>query len=328
MAPPRPRPVPALDLRLSRSALAGMAVWLGLLFVPPAVEAGPAEEAAHLVILAPLALVPLFVQASVPAGFGEAPRLLRVASWLLLPGALAAAASLVVPTGPLAGALAALWAVPTGLVALWALGGAVRPLRDGTLSLPEAAVAVGWATLPGGAVWLALARGAGETAYGGLIELLTAAHFHYAGALAAVWAGLLGRVVAPGLRRLWGALAVGLVVGFWGVAVGIALGRGPVGGSAVETVGVVALAASAVGLGALALWEARRVDDRTSGLMIAVSGGALALAMGLALWFHLGGRFASGPDVAWMVERHGALVAYGFGLWGALGWRRVRPRPL
>jgi len=319
--------VPALDLRLSRIALIGMVTWLALLFVRLAVEAGPAQDAAHLVVLAPLVLVPLFLQASVPAGFGAAPRLLDRASWLLVPGALSAAASLLVPVSSLAGALAGVWVVAAAALAVGMVAEAVRQWRGGTRSLPEIVLTAGWVTLPGGAIWLVLARSGAETGYAGVIELLTAAHFHYAGALAAVWAGLLGRIVAPPLQRVWAACAVGLVVGFWGVAVGIALSRTPAGGSAVETAGVVLLAASAVGLGGLALWEARRVDDRFAGILIAVSGGALALAMGLALWFHLGGRVGTGPDVAWMVQRHGTLVAYGFALWGALGWRRVRPRP-
>ena len=66
---------------------------------------------------------------------------------------------------------------------------------------------------------------------------------------------------------------------------------------------------------------------KTGGLMVAVSGGALALAMGLALWFHLGPRLGGGPGVGWMVEHHGWLNAVGFALWGALGWRRLKPRP-
>ena len=318
------RPMPAVSLRLARTAFAGMAAWLALLFVRLAVAPGPSEEVAHLVLLAPLVLVPLFLDASVPASFGPAPLSLRVASWLLGPGALAAAASLVAPVGVWAGLLAGLWLVAAASVAVWALAGAVGPLRNGTLGSADAVLAVGWAMLPGGAVWLVLARAGVETGYGELVGLLTAAHFHYAGAFAAVWAGLLGRAVGPG--RLHAALSAALVVGFWGVALGIAWGRGPVGGSGVETAGVVLLASAAAGLGAWGVVQAGRFESRLSGLMVAVSGGALVLAMGLALWFHVGGTLGlAAPDVGWMAARHGALNAYGFGLWGALGWRRLRP---
>ena len=317
--------MPAVSLRLARSALVGMVVWMGLLFVGLAVAPGPAEEVAHLVALAPLVLVPLFLDASVPASFRPAPASLRAASWLVGPGALGAAASLVVPAGALAGALAGLWLVAAAAVAWWALAEAVGQWRTGALGSAEAVLAVGWAMVPGGAVWLVLARAGVETGYGELVGLLTATHFHYAGAFAAVWAGLLGRRVGP--SRLHAALSAALVVGFWGVALGIAWGRAPVGGSGLETVGVVALTLAAVAFGTWGVVEAGRVESRLSGLMVAVSGGALVLAMGLALWFHVGARLGgAAPDVGWMAARHGALNAYGFGLWGALGWRRLRPK--
>lgn len=327
-AAPRRPPVPALSHRLARIALAGMIGWIALLFLPLATEPGPAEDAGHLVLLAPLVLVPLYLTGSVPATFGPAPRALSVASWMVLPGALGAAASLLLPIGPLAGAAAVPWALAAGAVAVWALLDGLRQWRDGTLDAAEAALALGWAALPGGAVWLFLARSGIETGYGTLVELLTAAHFHYAGALVPVWAGLLGRTLGPALLPVHRALTVGLIGGFWGVAVGIALSRGPVGGSLVETVSVIVLAASVIGLGVLGLIRAGRIESRATGLMIAVSGGSLVLALGLALWFHLGWRLGlDAPGFGWMVERHGWLVAFGFALWGGLGWRRLRPRP-
>ncbi len=305
-----------------------MLAWVALLFVPLATAPGPSEEVAHLVLLAPLALVPLFLTASVPASFGPAPRLLTAASWLLAPGALGAAAATVVPVGPLAGGLAVLWLVPTAVLAAWALAEAVGHWRSGTLDAAEVALGLGWATLPGGAVWLVLARSGVDTGYSSLVALLTAAHVHYAGAFALVWAGLLGRTLPAGWRRLHGALVAGLVAGFWAVALGIAWGRGPGGGAAVESVGVALLAGSAAGVGALGLVRAGAFEDRTAGLMVAASGGALVLAMGLAAWFQFGTRLGlDPPDVAWMAARHGWLNAFGFGLWGALGWRRLRPRP-
>ena len=316
--------MPALDLRLARVAFAGMIAWVALLFVPLAAAPGPSQEAAHLVLLAPLVLAPLFLAASVPSGFGRAPRLLTAASWAMLPASVSAAAGLVVPAGPVAGALVVPWGLVTGLLALWALGGAWRRRRAGGLSVSEAVLAVGWATLPAGAAWLFLTRSGIETGYGELAATLATAHVHYAGAFTAVWAGLLGRLVAPGLVRVHAGLAVALVVGFWGVVGGIALG--PAGGPGVVAAGGLVLTVGAAGLGLLGLWEARRIDDRAAGLMVAASGGSLVLAMALAAGFHVGGR-GGGPDVASMVGRHGWLVAFGFGLWGALGWRRVRPRP-
>ena len=318
--------MPAVSLRLSRVAFAGMVVWCGLLFVRLAVAPGAAQEAAHLVLLAPLVLVPLYLDASAPGAFGPAPWTLRAASWLVGPAALAAAAAAVVPTGPLAGALAGAWVVAAGSVAVWALDGARRQWRAGELDPAEVVLAAGWATLPGGAVWWALARAGVETGYGEFVGVLTAAHFHYAGAFAAVWAGLLGRAFGAG--PAFASLAAALVAGFWGVALGIAWARGPTGGSGLETVGVIVLAVAAGALGVWGAVRAGRVESRATGLMLAVSGGSLVLAMGLALWYHVGARLGlDSPDMAWMVARHGWLNAFGFGLWGALGWRRLKPRP-
>ena len=315
--------MPALSQRLSRLAFVGLLAWGALLFVELRVEVGVAQDVAHLVLLAPLALVPLYLDASLPASFGAAPRVLTAVSWALGPAAWLAGASFLVPIGLGAGALVVPWVAVTGALALWALEGAWSRWRTRRLDASEALVAVGWATLPGGAVWLLFARAGVDTGYGGLVTLLTAAHFHYAGAFVAVWAGLLGRLARP---RGMAALAGALVVGFWGVAVGIALSRGPAGGAVVETVAVVVLALAAGGTGAWGIARAGRIEDRFAGFMVALSGGSLALSMGLALWFHLGaGR--GGPDVTWMVERHGWLNAFGFGLWGALGWRRLKPRP-
>ena len=325
-------PVLVVSRRLSRSAFAGLVAWSALLFVP--LEGGAALElGAHLVLLAPLVLVPLYLDAAVPFTFEARPDpVLSAASWLVLPGALAAAASFVVPVGAVAGALVALWGLATAAVAAWALRGAWARYRARTLDAPEAVLAVGLASLPGGAVWLFFARtGIDPGPYGPLVVLLTAAHFHYAAFAAAVWSGLLGRALAghgEGLRRAHAASAVGLVVGFWLVAFGIAASRGPAGGAALETVGVVVLVVSAVATSVLGLVVGPTLGDRAGGLMVAVSGGALALAMGLALWFNVGPRLGVGsPDITWMLPNHGWVGAVGFGLWGALGWRRLRPRP-
>lgn len=306
---------------------------MGLLFAPLQAGDGLTELAAHLLLLAPLVLVPLFLDAVVPVSFNSrAPRLLAAASWMLLPCAVAAAASFLIPVGPTSGALTVPWLVATGALALWALQSAWAHLRAGRLRPSEAVLHVGLAVLPGGAVWLLFARaGVDPGPYSDLIVLLTATHFHYGAFAAPVWSGLLGRVLTdrpPRLQRLNATLGVGLVVGFWLVAAGIATSRGPAGPSLVETIGVGILTLSAIGTGLLGLVVASSFGDRWAGVMIAISGGSLALAMGLALWFNLGPRLQVGsPDVAWMVPRHGWLLAVGFGLWGALGWRRLRPRP-
>ena len=304
--------MPALSRRLSQSALAGLAVWAGLLFVPLSGRAG-ADLGAHLALLGPLVLVPLYLDAALPTSFApRADPLLGAASWLILPGALAAAASFVVQSGTLAAALLAPWGVAAVLVAGWGLRVAGRRLRAGTLDAPEAALAVGLVALGGGAVALATA------APDGPLTLALAGHAAFA---VAVWGALLGRTLAGrggGLRQTHAAAVVGLAVGLGLFSAGAVAGPG----SAVGAAGTAVACASAVALGGLGLAVGPALDDRAGGLMVAASGGALAITGALALWTALGpGAGYAGPS------RYGWLFAVGFGLWGALGWRRFRPRP-
>ena len=325
-APPVPDPL--VSRRLTRAAFAGLAVWMGLLFVPLAVGPGPIALGAHLLLVAPLVLVPLFLDAAAAA---EPSRWVRAASYGVLPASLVFASSFLVPAGTVAALLVAPWAVVTLLVALDALARLAALWRERRWDAAEVVLASGFGLLPGGAVWAILYRaGIDPGPYGELVVLLTAIHFHYAAFVAPVWAGLLGRFLAqarPGWSGIYGTLGTGLVVGTPLVAFGIAASRGPAGGAAIETLGVVLLTFSAIGLGALGLAVVGRIEDRWGGVMVAVSAGSLVAAMALALWFNVGGRFGlAAPDIAWMLPRHGWLNAVGFGLWGALGWRRLRPR--
>ena len=321
--------------RFARTAFAGMVLWCALLFVPLASGDGVYDLVSRLVLLAVLVVVPLLLETACDL-WGNDARPMRWASRAALPAALLAAAAFLAPTGPWAGALTLGWAAFSALVAwegvrrlvgLWREGGARGLWRRAE----ETAIALGLAALPGGAAWLSLSRaGLDPGPYGDLIVLLTAIHFHYAAVVVPVWAGYLGR----SLRRWWpgalGAFRVATAAALLGtplVALGIALSRTPAGGTAPEALGVAFLCGGAVGLGALALGLAPRLEDRWGGLMVGVSGGALALAMGLAVWFHFGDALGTGaPDVAWMVPRHGWLNGIGFALWGALAWRRLRPR--
>ncbi|MEM0962092.1 MAG: YndJ family transporter [Bacteroidota bacterium] len=314
--------MPVLDRLVSRLTLGGMVVWLVLLAVPLAAAPGAEEEAMHLVLLAPTVLVPLFVLAAVPASFGPAPAVLRVAVWLLGPGALGTVASAVVPAGALAGALAALWLLPTGLLAFKAVADAGRRWRETTLDAAEVLVTAGWVALPVGAAGVVLARSGAQTGLDPFAMLLMTGHILGTGAILPLWSGLLGRSVGASGWRRW--VASLLLTGLWGLTAGVVLSGGLAPSASVVAPGILlALAASGVGIAGV-VW-AGRVEERATGLMLAVSGGTLVLAMVLAAWFTVGlGR--SAEDVAWMVERYGWLTAF-FALWGGLGWRRLRPRP-
>lgn len=325
-AAPVPDPLLVVRRRLGWSALIGLLVWAGLWGVP--LGGGPEALVLRLVLLAPLALFPLFLDAAATPADAADPAL-RLASWLVLPGALAAAASLLRPVGTVAGALVAAWGLATLAVAAWGVRRTWRLWQGGRLDAPEAVLGAGLVALPGGAVWLALARaGIDPGGYGALVVALTSAHFHYAASVAPLWAGLLGRRLvreAPALRGPFTVCAGGLVVGTPLVAAGITLAGVPGGGTLVETAGVVLLTLGAMGLGLMGLAVASRLPDRVGALMVGVSAASLVVAMGLALLFNVGPRLGVGvADVGWMLPRHGWLNAVGFGLWGAMGWRRLR----
>lgn len=301
---------------------------MGLLFIRLTVTPGPMELAAHLLLLAPLVLVPLFVDAAL----SKTPsRWVAWASYGLAPAALAFASSFLVPPGRLAASLVVPWGIVTAFLALDGIGRLGRLWRERQWDASEGVLAAGFVMLPGGAMWALLSRAEIDPGpYGELVVLLTAVHFHYAAFVAPVWAGLLGRVIAwerPAWRAVFAPLGLGMVAGTPLVALGIAVSRGPAGEAVIETVGVVLLTVCAMGLGGLGLAMAPRMEDRWAGVMLAVSASALVGAMGLALWFNVGARLGlASPDVGWMLPRHGWLNAVGFGLWGGLGWRRLRPR--
>ncbi len=315
--------------RFARAAFAGALVWCVLLWVPLAPGAGVFDLVSRLVLLAVLVVVPMLLESACDL-WGNDSLAMRLASRGVLAASLLAAAAFLAPTGPRAGVLTLAWGVVSLVVAAEGARRLLAMWRAGLWRAEEVVLSLGLAALPGGAAWLTMTRwGIDPGPYGPLIVLLTAIHFHYAAVIVPLWAGFLGREI----RQRWGGahlaytvLAGAAIAGTPLVALGIALSRTPAGGTLAETLGVLLLTVGAIGLGVLALGIAPRMDDRWGGVFVGVSGGSLLLAMLLALWFHLGDALGIGaPDVAWMVPRHGWLNGVGFALWGALGWRRLRP---
>lgn len=317
-------PSALLDIqRLQRSAFGGGLVWL-VLFLVPLSAAGPEAEVARLLLLAVLVTVPLFLALlATPSPDGTLARPYRAAARLQPFAAILAAGAFAGPAGWTAAALTVPWGVFTGLVALEG----VRRLRDGrqakTLDTAEVVTTVGMVYLPGGAVWLFMARLGFDPGYGSLIVLLTAVHFHYTAFLAPQWAGRLGRAIAerrPGAMGLYRVLGPGLLLGTPLVALGFA--RIP----ALETFGVLVLTSSAFGLGLLGLGVAARTEERSTQVMLGVSAGSLCLAMVWAFLYRLGPSFGGlSPTIEAMIPLHGWVNGIGFALWGALAWRRLFP---
>lgn len=301
--------VPVTDL----SALLGAGVWT------VAVLAGALGTVPRALALAPLVLVPLGVGMAGRAPFpGQAGRCLRAAVWCQPVGALLFTASLALDVaGVTAAALAGPWLLVTGLLGLAAL---FRTLDRGGLALPETAIDAGLTYVSVAAVALLLYHLDITLYFGSTIILLTAVHFHYAGFVLPIVTGLTGRSGSSG-SRLWRSLAAVILAGPAIIAVGISFSP------LVEVLAVGGFTVAVALFGWHVLFRVAPARPREQGLILGAS--AVALPVSMALAFGYGVATFSGVDlgldIATMVALHGSLNAFGFALFGLVGWRLSVP---
>jgi len=290
------------------SAVLGTAVWLAL------TATGELDAIERALALAPLVLVPLALRTAVIGAFQmPANRFTTTAIWLQPVGALLFAVSLVVPSPALlAAALATPWLVVTVLLGLAALA---RTLRSG-LTLPETAIDAGFAYVSVGAIALLLAHLDLTFWFDRVIIRLTAVHFHYAGFVLPVAAGLTGRHLGDhsrGFRTAVGVILVGPAL----IAVGIAFSP------LVEVVAVSVFTVAVAAFGVVVLSRVIPTCPQLQGLLLGIAAVALPISMALALGYGVStftGR-SLGLTISTMVALHGSLNAFGFGLCATLGWR-------
>ncbi len=251
-------------------------------------------------VLTPLALI-----------VADVPRWLRRAAWPA--GALAGLGLLLVDEP---GAVAVLTVGPYAIVAI--LVGAVGARRLLARHRPASRVtlSIGLVFIPAGTAWLVAARAGHELlGYAPFWVLLTAAHFHVAGAYLLI---VLGRVTfARGPLASAIALACALAVPL--TAAGI---YGP---RWLEVSAAVTMATAAFGGGVLLVL--------TPGLGLRLAGAALLLSMPLAAGFalrdHGGSPAVLGLDpLASMMISHGALNTMVFALLALGALARTPPPPL
>jgi hypothetical protein len=243
---------------------------------------------------------------------------------------LPAAALLALACGMKPGLWALLATIPwAGVTALLAVVGLGRMLRDAwSRPIDRLSTDVGLVYILIGGVWAMADRG-------GLrpmrldpeIVALTAVHFHFAGFLLPIFAGLILRQMPE--SRFATRAAVGVALGVPAVAVGITatqLGASP----AIEAAAGSALAISAM---AIAILHVRWAVDATATRMgarvlLGVAGSSLFFAMLLSLIYAGRGFTTLLPwlGLPQMRAIHGTLNAVGFGLCGVLGWRGVEAR--
>ncbi len=303
------------------SALLGGALWLALLisilFGNRAL--GVIEI---LLLLGVLVFIPLGLDlVGTPDAGGRNPPIYRFTRFIQPFTSFLAVLSILVPSVVWSGALAGGWLVFTLCVALFGLH---RLMTRRSFRVEEVCISAALLYLPVGGAWLVAFR-AGLTVggFGGTVALLTAVHFHYAGFVAPLLAGLTGRELRHAAPRRWGiyrAAAVGIMAGPPLVALGITFA------ASLEVVAAAVLASSLTALAWLVLRPIRRsIADRSARAALTISALASVWAMFFALLYALsafaGNLLVSIPTMALI---HGVANAL-FALGGLIGWGIVRP---
>lgn len=289
--------------------LSGVVIWLAsvwLLSLP---------LAAAILLFAPLVLLPpaiWLIDARVVSSAER--RILRLASWLQLPAATALAISFAFPQGGLAAALAVPWLLVTLLLALT---GACRLWHTTWRLNGELAITAALLMIAVGGGWAFVSRaGLRPQNFSLAIVLLTAVHFHYAGFVLPLLAGLTvkeltGEPLPVSIDRV---LLVLILAGVPLVGVGISLSP------QIEVVAALMLAAGC----ALFAWRqtivALRSHHATRVTLLAISSFALVSAM-IPAAIYAYGEFTTMPwlDIPTMIRTHGAFNAFGFATCGIAG---------
>jgi len=303
-------------------AAAGGAVWLVLL---TGVFFGSLRLSIFdlLFLLAPLGVVPLALNLlpttrvtylSYVNGL--------ITRFLLLPGAGLTTASFFLREGRVAGALVCVWLI----VALaLALDGLERLITTRLRSFPGFCFAIGEGYALVGSLWLLASRlGMQPVGFHEPIVLLTAVHFHYAGLMAAVLAGLVTsdeRAIRSSL-----ALRISLLCAVLGPGLlGLAFLSGP------------KLKLAAVGLTVIGEYGIAFATFRAGLVRAGGIGGRMLLVGSVCVIFGmaLAGIWAIGEyplhafvNLEQMARYHGVLNSVGFGLCSLVGWNLLQRKPM
>src|SRR4051812_27860230 len=280
------------------------------------------DPIAQLLLLAVFVPTPLAIAVTAtPSRAGRDPLAFRAALTLQPFAAVSLAASYLAP----AGAWAALLALPWLLVTLCAaLFGLTRLLPRPTRAVEETCLDVGLLYFALGGGWVLLSRlGARPLEFGETIVLLTAVHFHYAGPLASIIAGMTGRqlrrtALAP--SKLYRFSAIGVMLSPAVLAVGISFW------SLLEAAAALALAASLIALAIVTVRLSPTVPSQLARALLRISAAASVVAMLFAAGYGLvQGLHLATVSLPTMVRVHGWLNAVGFALCGLLGWTLATP---
>ena len=272
-----------------------------------------------LFLLAPWIVVPLATSLipsldTTGSLTGQRPAL----KWMIFAAAALATISFFLPTGILAASFAGAWLV---VCALFALRGLRRLWRHRTHSFSQFCFAVGEGYLIVGGTWLVASRlGLQPVGFQEPIVLLTAVHFHFAGFLSAVLAGLtFERLRETRWSKLLGVALAGVVIGPG--LLGLAFLVGP----EVKLAAVMLIVVGQFGLATGMFRVAVGTTNPVGRAMLLLSSGCVVAGMALAATWALG-EYPLQPfvDLGRMERYHGVLNGIGFGVCGLLGWTASR----
>lgn len=300
----------------------GAVVWCAFL-IYSGCEVRSHNWAQALLLLAALVLMPMaWVLVRDFEDTGWAARLWRFDLQAHFPAALLLVPAFVLEPGALAFVLALPWAV---VLAIMAVDGVLRIRRHGFSPLGLLCRDVGLVYASVGGAWLLTERAGWQPLqFSPEIVLLTAVHFHFAGFILPVVAGLvLNRRPKSALTKG----AAGLVLlGVPLVAVGIT-SQQMAGPGWIELLAAWVLVLGGWGVAGLHLVLAvqERAVCKGARVLWVVAGLSLAAGMLLAGLYASRGYFAPLPwlDIPWMRALHGSLNAIGFALAALLGWCRA-----
>jgi hypothetical protein len=311
---------------VSKAGIGGVA-WAA--YVAMRVSGLQADAWAHaLLLFAALVLVPLSFDLF--AEEEEAPAASRLLAWaqqMQLAAALLLVAACGIAPGLAAGALTLPWLALTVLLASIGVvrmraAGLRRPLDRLCADIALVFVAVG------GAWTLAERSGFQPLQFERAVVALTAVHFHYAGLLLPLFAGLVQRELW--FSRFAARGAVGVVLGVPAVAFGITATQLGWGANIEAAAGAgLALAGMAVAVLQVRIaLEARRT--LATRVLLGLGGASLFFAMVFAALYAMRATVAPFPwlGVPQMRALHGTINAFGFGLCGVLGWRGMGKGPV
>jgi len=308
------RDVPVAKGSANLVALLGAVVWLGM--VAGTWSGWPQLGVIELLfLLAPWIVVPLATSLIPPLDKSELLTGQRSAlNWIIFGAAALATISFFLSTGILAASFAGAWLL---VCALFGLRGFRRLWRYRAQSFSQFCFAVGEGYLIVGGTWLVASRlGLQPVGFQEPIVLLTAVHFHFAGFLSALLAGLTyERLRETRWSKPLGAALAGVVVGPG--LLGLAFLVGP----KVKLAAVMLIVVGQFGLATGMVRVALVTENPVGRAMLLLSSGCVVAGMALAASWALG-EFPLQPfvDLGRMERYHGALNAVGFGICGLIGW--------